>query len=114
MKNIIGFIALITLLSGCGSSVENWVCDYSDPKYIKIDFENKTWDVFGTRVRPFNEFENKVTMTGIYKDLSPGLLDIGGTYRRELTVTLNRDTGMYTEKTGEFGIEITLKACSKI
>jgi hypothetical protein len=95
MKNIIGFIALITLLSGCGSSVENWMCEQPSgyKRFITIDFENNTWQIFGTKVRSFNEFGNQVITNGIFEELYDNSRELSErVYDDELSVTLDRDT----------------------
>lgn len=65
MKNVIGFIPLITVLSGCGSSVETWKCDFvagngdKGSRFMKIDFENNAWeDERG--IEPFKKMGDKL------------------------------------------------------
>ena len=105
MKNLIGFIALITLLSGCGSGVEHWTCEVGTYRKaiitedMTIDFENNTWQFFDSRIAPFNEIGDRIFST--YKN------DNG----KEMTVTLDRDTGEYA--TGDEDARIILGKCSK-
>ena len=79
MKNICVSLALITLLSGCGSKIEKWGCDpLNDNPHVTLDFENKTM-LFGNRVSyEFQENGNKIMWQ---KD--------------GYTLVLDRDTGEY-------------------
>ena len=105
MKNVTGFIALITLLSGCGSGVEHWTCEVGTYREaiitedMTIDFENNTWQFIGGRIAPFNEIGDRIFST--YKN------DIGS----EMTTTLDRETGQYT--TGDKDARIIHGKCSK-
>ena len=109
MKNIVGFIALITLLSGCGSSVENWICESEDKefrRYMTIDFENKTWKD-GDVIRVFNKNGNKIS----YIEESPFKTLKGQMNQQKLDI----ETGEYTTQRvdGLFTPQITVAICSK-
>ena len=104
MKNLIGFIALITVLSGCGRSVENWTCEIGQlepiiTETVTIDFENNTWKFLEGRVAPFKEIESKVFSN--FKNQ--------GGY--DITIMLDRDTGEYTS--GNQGSLLKMGICSK-
>jgi len=99
MKNIIGFIALITLLSGCGSSVENWTCEIGTHRKsiitidMTIDYENRTWEENkGAKIREFKINGSKVFYT--LKD------DYNG---EERIIALDTETGEYTTSTELIG-----------
>ena len=85
MKNICVSLALITLLSGCGSKIEKSDCDpLKENSGVTLDFENKTM-LFGNSVSyEFQENGNKIMWqtTGF-------------------TQVLDRDTG-YTFFDGQF------------
>ena len=94
MKNIIGFIVLITVLSGCGSSVETWKCDFVSgngdkmSRFMTIDFENNAWeDVKG--IQPFKKIGEK-----IYHTRDDGQ-----------TITLDLKTGEYVFDRGSYKVK---------
>lgn len=104
MKNICVSIGLITILSGCGSSVESWRCEIGTKEptiteYVTVDLKNKTWEFFEGRVSPYYQIEDKMFSRYINRS---------GT---EMTVTLDRHTGEYA--TGNEEARIIMGKCDK-
>ena len=97
MKNVIGFIALITVLSGCGSSVEQWQCQgtaigYKDVK-ITVDLANKSMLIDRSYGWSVEINENKLFWT------NDG----------------NQQPGVFDRDTGEFIYDgVLLRECEKI
>ena len=88
MKNVIGFIALITLLSGCGRSEELWLCDTGftgefETQTLTINFKKGAWGFMGAKA-PFEENGDKVFSTQPLKD------------GRKSFSSLDRATGEYS------------------
>ena len=107
MRNICVSLGLITILSGCGSSVEHWTCEigtYRKATFtidMTIDYENRTWEENNTGIREFKINGNKVFYS--FKD------DYSG---EERIIALDTETGEYTTR-GEYDAEV-IGNCNKI
>lgn len=106
MRNICISLGLITLLAGCGSSVEHWTCEVGTYRKatvtidMTIDYENRTWEENNTGIREFKINGSKLFYN--FKD------DYSG---EERIIALDTETGEYTTR-GQYSTELIGK-CNK-